>query len=103
VEPPFQAATPVSTGGMSAGKPAWPAGGRLYAFQVGPSLWVEGLTRHDTSVARFLREDDGIETVEYVLLVAFIALPLFGLVPYLLNGLRNYFHLISFTVALPFP
>jgi Flp pilus assembly pilin Flp len=52
---------------------------------------------------RLAREEDGFETLEYALLVTFIGLPLYLLVPYLLDILRFHFHLISFTVALPFP
>jgi Flp pilus assembly pilin Flp len=61
------------------------------------------LNRGRKRAAALARTEEGYQTMEYALLVAFIALPLYKIVPYLLDMLRFYFHLISFTIALPFP
>ncbi len=53
--------------------------------------------------ARAAAAEDGYQTLEYALLVALIVLPLVKLVPYLIDILRYYYQLVSFTVSLPFP
>ena len=47
--------------------------------------------------------EDGYQMIEYALLVALLILPLVKVVPYLVDMLRTYFGLVSFTVSLPFP
>ena len=48
-------------------------------------------------------DEGGFQALEYTLLLTFIVLPLVQVVPYLLDMLRSYYELISFTVSLPFP
>jgi Flp pilus assembly pilin Flp len=48
-------------------------------------------------------DETGYQYIEYALLLAFITLPLVKIVPYLLDVLRIYYGMISFTVSLPFP
>lgn len=52
---------------------------------------------------RALRDERGYETLEYALLAAFIVIPLYKMVPVLVDILRSYYGLISFTISLPFP
>ena len=54
-------------------------------------------------IAATAADETGFQMIEYALLAAFIVLPLVKLVPYLVDALRYYFGLVSFTVSLPFP
>jgi len=54
-------------------------------------------------VVELLTGEDGHEMLEYALLATFIILPLTGIVPFLVDMLRAYYALISFTFSLPFP
>lgn len=47
--------------------------------------------------------EDGHEMLEYALLATFIVIPLTQVVPFLVDMLRVYYGLISFTFSLPFP
>lgn len=52
---------------------------------------------------RFGRNEDGHEMLEYALLASFIIIPLTQVVPYLVDAVRAYYALVSFTFSLPFP
>jgi Flp pilus assembly pilin Flp len=56
-----------------------------------------------TRIAALAADETGYQALEYALLLAFIVWPLVALVPYLVDMLRIYFSLVSFTVSLPFP
>jgi hypothetical protein len=58
--------------------------------------WREGIVRICVS-------EDGYEMLEYSLLATFIILPLTQVVPFLVDMLRMYYALVSFTFSLPFP
>jgi Flp pilus assembly pilin Flp len=67
----------------------------------------QGLHQPDRNRARrvgnLLAGEEGYQLIEYALLVALIIVPLVKVVPYLMDMLRTYFEVVSFTVSLPFP
>lgn len=52
---------------------------------------------------RLLRDDRGATTVEYVLLLVGVALPLVAFFRYALSVLAEYYRMLSFIETLPFP
>jgi hypothetical protein len=61
-----------------------------------PVRWLGGIVRLSVN-------EDGHEMLEYALLATFIVIPLTQVVPFLVDMLRAYYALISFTFSLPFP
>ncbi|HEV3037076.1 MAG TPA: hypothetical protein VHA33_04750 [Candidatus Angelobacter sp.] len=49
------------------------------------------------------KNEEGHEMLEYALLATFIIMPLTHIVPFLVDMLRAYYELLSFTLSLPFP
>ena len=54
-------------------------------------------------LATIRKHEEGYQFIEYTLLVALIIIPLVKAVPYLVDMLRTFFEMESFTVSLPFP
>jgi Flp pilus assembly pilin Flp len=54
-------------------------------------------------LTRLVRNEDGHEMLEYALLASFVIIPLTQIVPYLVDAVRAYYALVSFTFSLPFP
>ncbi|HEV2991216.1 MAG TPA: hypothetical protein VG759_22445 [Candidatus Angelobacter sp.] len=49
------------------------------------------------------KNEEGHEVLEYALLATFIIMPLTHVVPFLVDMVRAYYELVSFTFSLPFP
>ena len=54
-------------------------------------------------LAEIGKNEEGHEVLEYALLATFIIMPLTQVVPFLVDMLRAYYDLVSFTFSLPFP